>query len=425
MRQDLIPLLDNSHTNEMTVLNIANLNQIDMQRIATFFKEKRNFEDFLRVKAVARHIEIGAMAAGLPGALIGSGSGYIFVSGAVLFSLIVGLVIGNERYWNNLGRISIACLITIGSAFGLITAIPGVLVGLITSPLSIASLLRSRAFLYTATQIQKVVDTLAQLKATKNFNLMYSLSGEILAKYRREGSDRYATSESKKLIKDLEDNLYRVNPAEAIIDYLTDKEKLNILGSENACSNFEAPRNQGKRLFNTIIGVVSGCHKRQKIGSILFLLSNMKVRNGDGQEITTLFNVVPVLECISSFIDSNYNSLLRVISDIKSICDLQKLYNSHVGFWEHNARKDIFKPGENYNTALIRLVEKARGKSKENASVKTIIELLEQPNDTSALIEARTNTTVSETYPICALFRCLPKAVSETYAGATNPLREL
>lgn len=167
---------------------------LTLSRFRDYLQEQRDHGSFLRIQVLSENLTIGSIATGSIGGLIGFGAGGIL---GVLSFVVVG-PISLLAQNNSAEMISNACntILFGASMIGFfITAIPGFLLGLLTSPIRLL-LQSNRTFLYTGMEINRVAVSIARLgkqtDQTSN-NVFYALCKQVVEKY---GGHTFATSRS-------------------------------------------------------------------------------------------------------------------------------------------------------------------------------------------------------------------------------------
>lgn len=345
--------------------------------------EFSEFKNILIAQTLARGMERGAVVTGVAGFAIG------FVTGGV-----VALFVGVPAMFlaKNLTQLPDKIIFGFVCILGMLTAVPGTLIGFIATLPRAIHLYSNRTFRYSEQLVALLCDGLRNLIVTNRCDALKKLKDEIIRSY---GSARFATSESKELINTL--NNYCVGvvaQARGIIRYLTERKEFSCFEEKPGRS---LSTNQGKRLFNTIVDVcvsffstfennagipdTKNPWRKRDVGIAMLMMEGAKGTAGrlphDVAKLIGSFLFSNQQRAIASpyygpEITSLYDSANQIRKSVGDILRLGKIYKKHASFFNMTT-KEIFREGEGCETALARLrieAEKHPGK----ASAKTLEE---------------------------------------------------
>lgn len=339
--------------------------------------EQEVFISALHKKALGECMQpVAIVSTFVVGGVAGSAA-MLFIGPIALFLIPIGLLlqtVGVVR--NSLGLFVTTQTIIpmrIGQVVGGVVAMPlSLVIGGVGTALRIWWLRHNRHFMYGDKILKIVRDAIENLSTLQQHNIITTLCHTIIACY---GSARFATAESKALLASLSSEIIdTADKAQAINDYLSVRESLEIINPTTleslAWCNETVLRNQGKRLFNTIISSALSdtdvvpekynTRTRRDAGfTIIIILLTTSGRMG----CDAAFHIV-------NFLYQNPSLQQQAFSTLKLI-KLQREYKKRVGFFDLDRSKKIFKPGESYDMALLRLQEDA-GDNTGKPSYKTL-----------------------------------------------------
>lgn len=353
---------------------------------AGFDDERGAFIKFLRLKAAVDCIEPNMIASGaLPAMIIGTGTYCV----AMLLAMIEGILAAIAYPFlssNARKKLFELCESTMFDSpiyatrlAGLISSIPGIIVGGIATPFKMAWLLHNRTFCYTASQVNMCCDILDRLGKNGYDQIIYELCKKIVLTY---GTARFATSESKRLLQSLYDHA----STQSIVHYLMEKKDLctgtivELCVGKKIVFHSSVNINQGKRLFNTIIHTIihfepplipdeKNIWKRRDIGVLMLTILPLLRRVPD-----VVWHVISFLYASDlSNMEQIMNCAKRICDDVKAIGNLQQSYKKNVGFFDINRSKEIFRAGERYEFAVLRMRQDAE-KNPNRPSYQTLKE---------------------------------------------------